>query len=147
MYAWFSTVIPIRPDDIDMNNHVHNSRYLDYVLAARYDQMARCYGMPMEEFVGMGYSWVNTETVIRYRRAMRLGQTARVWTRIAEFMPKSVRVEFRIVDAVTGKECAAGHQDYAMVDIAAGRAVEIPDDIRVRYALLEPTGNNDHGTP
>ena len=44
----FETEMPVRPDDIDMNQHVHNSRYFDYVLAARYDQMARCYRMPME---------------------------------------------------------------------------------------------------
>ena len=42
----FETEMPVRPDDIDMNQHVHNSRYFDYVLAARYDQMARCYRMP-----------------------------------------------------------------------------------------------------
>ncbi len=47
----FESEMQVRPDDIDMNRHVHNSRYFDYVLAARYDQMARCYGMPMEEFL------------------------------------------------------------------------------------------------
>jgi len=47
----FETELTVRPDDIDMNQHVHSSRYQDYVLAARYDQMARCYKMPMEEFI------------------------------------------------------------------------------------------------
>lgn len=36
-YLKFDTELAVRPDDIDMNNHVHNSKYLDYVLAARYD--------------------------------------------------------------------------------------------------------------
>ncbi len=49
----------VRPDDIDMNQHVHNSRYFDYVLAARYDQMSRCYKMSMEEFLKAGFGWVN----------------------------------------------------------------------------------------
>ena len=54
----FESEMQVRPDDIDMNRHVHNSRYFDYVLAARYDQMARCYGMPMEEFIRHGFGWV-----------------------------------------------------------------------------------------
>ena len=50
-YKRFDTEMMVRPDDIDMNNHVHNSKYLDYVLFARYDQMGRCYGMSMDEFI------------------------------------------------------------------------------------------------
>jgi len=41
MHSIFATEIIIRPDDIDMNDHVHNTKYLDYVLAARYDQMQK----------------------------------------------------------------------------------------------------------
>ena len=58
MYSKFESEVVIRPDDIDMNNHVHNSRYLDYVLAARYEQMRRDYKMSMDEFVARGFSWV-----------------------------------------------------------------------------------------
>lgn len=54
----FETELGVRPDDIDMNQHVHASRYQDYVLAARYDQMARCYKMSMEEFFKAGLGWV-----------------------------------------------------------------------------------------
>ncbi|GAB6283208.1 MAG: hypothetical protein STSR0008_19660 [Ignavibacterium sp.] len=39
MYSTFESEIKIRPDDIDLNNHVHNTKYFDYVLAARYEQM------------------------------------------------------------------------------------------------------------
>ena len=51
LYARFETEHVVRPDDIDMFQHVHSSRYLDYVLAARYEQMAPCYGMPWEDFI------------------------------------------------------------------------------------------------
>ncbi len=45
VYSKFETELALRPDDIDMNNHVHFSKYLDYVLAARHDQLKRCYKM------------------------------------------------------------------------------------------------------
>jgi acyl-CoA thioesterase FadM len=41
-YKRFETELIVPPDDIDMNNHLHGSKYLDYVLAARYDHMGRC---------------------------------------------------------------------------------------------------------
>ena len=49
-YARFETELRVRPDDIDMYQHVHSSRYMDYVLAARFDQMETGYKMPMSEF-------------------------------------------------------------------------------------------------
>ncbi len=53
-HSKFETELQVRPDDIDMNQHVHNTRYLDYVLAARYDLMERCYKMNMAEFIALG---------------------------------------------------------------------------------------------
>ena len=46
----FETEIAVQPRDVDVNGHVHHSIYLDYLLAARYDQMERCYGISMEDF-------------------------------------------------------------------------------------------------
>ncbi|MDP3929291.1 MAG: thioesterase [Bacteroidota bacterium] len=43
----FESTLKVRPDDIDMNQHVHSSKYIDYVLSARYDHMERCYKMPI----------------------------------------------------------------------------------------------------
>ncbi len=45
----FKTEIMVQPRDIDINGHVHHSVYLDYLLAARYDQMQRCYKMSTNE--------------------------------------------------------------------------------------------------
>jgi len=37
IHSKFETEMQVRPDDIDLFQHVHSSRYMDYVLAARYD--------------------------------------------------------------------------------------------------------------
>lgn len=137
MYATFETDLVVRPDDIDMNKHVHNSRYLDYVLAARYDQMDRCYGMSMEEFLHHGYSWVNSSCTIDYKRPLRMGDAVTVRTRIVSFSERGVRVEFWIVNKGTGKVAAQGHQDFIMVDVETGRSLIIPDWIVERYAITE----------
>ncbi len=51
MNSIFESEIAIRPDDIDLNNHVHNTKYLDYVLAARYNQMIKYYKMSMKDYL------------------------------------------------------------------------------------------------
>jgi hypothetical protein len=69
--AKFQTELQVRPDDIDMNQHVHSSRYFDYVLAARYDQMSRCYGMGMDEFLKLDFGWVVKDCPPRFQTAAK----------------------------------------------------------------------------
>ena len=98
----FETVLAVRPDDIDMNQHVHGSRYFDYVLAARYEQMARCYGMAMEEFTKAGFAWFTRTACIEYKRQLRLGDTFIVRTWVQEMFKDSVRVDFEILRSDNG---------------------------------------------
>ncbi len=41
VYSKFETELAVRPDDIDLYQHVHSTRYLDCLLAARFEQMDR----------------------------------------------------------------------------------------------------------
>lgn len=131
----FETAMQVRPDDIDMNRHVHNSRYFDYVLAARYDQMERCYGMPMEEFLKLGYGWVVRVAHVEYRRPLGLGDRFVVRTRIEEIERTGVRVVFEILREDNRKLCCDGHFDYTMVSLESGRAAEIPEWIVRNYSI------------
>ncbi len=136
----YETHMQVRPDDIDMNRHVHNSRYLDYVLAARYDQMARCYGMPMEEYLEHGYSWVVRAVSAEYLRPLGLGDHVVVRTWIDGFEGRGVRVGFEILKqandpAAAPKLACGGHFDYTMIDTTTGRSVAIPDWVIARYSI------------
>ncbi|MEP7218218.1 MAG: acyl-CoA thioesterase [Bacteroidota bacterium] len=131
----FETEMQVRPDDIDMNQHVHSSRYADYVLAARYDQMERCYGMPMEEFIALGHSWVTRTAHVEYRRPLRLGDRFTVITWIDEIVRYGVKVRFEIVRAADGQVACHGWFDYIMVAIASGKPERIPDSIVEKYSI------------
>ena len=133
--AQFETELRVRPDDIDMNQHVHNSRYFDYVLAARYDQMERCYKMSMEEFLKAGYGWVVRAAQIEYKRPLSLGETIVVRTRVSRIYRDGVRVHFEIVKKENGKLSCAGCFDYTMIEIRTGRAAVIPEWILERYSI------------
>jgi YbgC/YbaW family acyl-CoA thioester hydrolase len=135
VYSKFESELAVRPDDIDMYQHVHSSRYMDYVLAARFDQMARCYGMPMEAFQKLGFGWVIASTQMNFRRPLVLGDrmTVRCW--IERFTLIGLRLQFEIDRRPEGKRACDGWFDYVMIAVATGRPARIPEDIRRKYSI------------
>jgi YbgC/YbaW family acyl-CoA thioester hydrolase len=131
----FTSELQVRPDDIDMNQHVHASKYFDYVLAARYDQMERCYRMGMAEFLGRGFGWFVKVGHIEYKRPLRIGEWFTVTTWIEEIERESVRVDYDISKKANGKIAASGYCLYTLVSLETGRAQEIPQDIVAKYAI------------
>ena len=131
----FETELQVRPDDIDMNQHVHGSRYFDYVLAARYDQMARCYKMPMEEFTAQGLGWFVKTAHVEYKRPLRIAETFVVGTWVEEIRRTDVQVKFEIARKGNGKLCCDGYFDYTMINLRTGRAEAIPAPIAERYSI------------
>jgi acyl-CoA thioester hydrolase/thioesterase-3 len=131
----FETQLQVRPDDIDMNQHVHGSRYMDYVLAARYDQMERCYKMSMEEFVQHGFGWFVRAAHLDYKRPLGLGEHFIVRTWVEEMFKDGVRVQFEIIKTKTGKVACDGYFHYTMVNLKTGRAETIPEWIVAKYSI------------
>lgn len=135
VYSKFESELQVRPDDIDMYQHVHSSRYMDYVLAARFDQMERCYGMPMAEFQKLGYGWVIASTQMNFRRPLLLGDrmTVRCW--IEKFTSIGLRLQFEIDRRPDGKRSCDGWFDYVMISVETGRPARIPEAVRLKYSI------------
>lgn len=134
-HSKFETELQVRPDDIDMNQHVHNTRYLDYVLAARYDQMERCYKMPMEEFISLGFGWVVNTAHVEYKRPLGLGDKIIVRTWIEQTVKDGVHVRFEILKKNNNKLSCDGYVYYTMVSLKTGRAEAIPEWIIAKYSV------------
>ena len=134
-YSKFTTELKVRPDDIDMFNHVHNSKYFDYVLAARYEQMETCYGMSMEEFMEQGYGWVVKTAHVEFKRPLTLGEKFNVSTWIRSMDEKSSKVNFEITSLKTGKTCSDGWFDYVLIDIKTGRGMKITEEMIEKYSI------------
>ena len=135
IYAKFETELRVRPDDIDMYQHVHSSRYMDYVLAARFDQMEHGYKMPMAEFTKLGYAWFMATAHMNFKSPLELGDRFIVRTWIEKFTLISVKVQFQIIRIADQKLSGDGWFDYVMVSVATGRAVRIPESIRGKYSV------------
>lgn len=134
-YSIFESEVLVRPDDIDMNNHVHYSRYLDFVLAARYHQMRENYGMSMDEFIARGFGWVVNTCFIQYKRPLILGDSALVKTGIESYGTTNVKVRFEILRKSTGKTVADEFFDFTMINLNTGRAEKLPEDVKKMYSI------------
>ena len=133
----YKTRLSVRPDDIDMFQHVHSSKYVDYVLAARFDQMERCYGCSMEEFMKAGFGWVLISTEMQFKRPLKLGDAFDVCTHLQSFENKMAHVLFDIRHAITNKSCCTGWAKYTLINLDSGKAADIPEWVLERYSLKE----------
>ena len=131
----FETEMQVRQDEIDMFRHVHSSKYLDYVLNARFDQMERCYGMSMEEFFKMGLGFVVKTSHIEYKRPLVLAEKFTVTTWVEGISGADVEVRFEIRKKETSKPAAAGWCLFTMTQLETGRAATIPNSIIEKYAI------------
>ncbi len=133
MYTTYESELRVRPDDIDMFNHVHNSKYFDYVLAARYDQMERCYGLSMESFIERGFGWLVRSVYMDYKRALKMSDYFLVRTGIKTIDAKKCKVSFEIISKATGKISCDGWFDFVLIDLKTGKGVLIPQDVIEHY--------------
>ncbi len=134
-YSIFESELTVRPDDIDMFNHVHNSKYLDYVLAARYEQMDKFYGMGWDSFAAQGFGWVVTHVSIAFKRALLMGDLMLIKTGILEINDKGCTVQFEIINKKTNKIASNGIFEYAMIDLNTKRACKINSEMVAAYSI------------
>lgn len=134
-YSIFESELNVRPDDIDMFNHVHNSKYLDYVLAARYEQMDKFYGMSWEDFAKQGYGWVVTKVTIAFKRPLIMGDVMLIRTGIVEMNERGCTVQFEIVNKKTNKVASDGTFDYVMIDLSTQRSAKVSEEMIKAYSI------------
>jgi acyl-CoA thioesterase FadM len=134
-FSLFETELEVRPDDIDMFQHVHASKYQDYVLAARFDQMKRCYGMSMEAFLERGLGWFVQVAHLEYKRQLGIADRFVVRTWVDKVLDTGVRVSFEILKLPLRKASCAGYFDYALIDLKTRRAIAVPPDVLEKYTI------------
>lgn len=134
-YSIFQTELKVRPDDIDMFQHVHNSKYFDYVLSARYDQMEEFYKMSMESFLESGYGWVVRTAHVDFKRPLILGDVVLIRTGILTINEKGCRVQFEMENKRTKKIAADGWFDYVMIDTKTGKGCKVTEEMIQAYSI------------
>jgi acyl-CoA thioester hydrolase/thioesterase-3 len=135
VFSKFETELTVRPDDIDLYRHVHSTRYMDYVVAARFEQMERCYGMPMEAFTARGLGWFMSSATMHFKRPLGMGERMVVRCWIDRFVETGCTLGFEIDKRTNGKRVFEGQCDYTLVILETGRATPVPEEVKARFSI------------
>lgn len=80
--------------DCDPFNHLNNSRYIDYIVAARTEQLYKNYGVNTAELAkNQGIGWVAAQTQISYIYPASWMETVTIESRLIQFSEFSLLVE------------------------------------------------------
>ena len=86
--------VKIRFHDCDPFKHLHNSRYIDYIVTARGDQLLEYYNLDIYKLAQeQGIGWVAAQTKISYLAPAFLMEEVTIETRLQELSEKSVLFE------------------------------------------------------
>lgn len=84
----------IRFHDCDPFNHLNNSRYIDYMVTARGDQLIENYGFDIYQLAQeRGLGWVSALTQISYIVPAWLMEEVTIQTQLIHFSDKSLLME------------------------------------------------------
>lgn len=84
----------IRFHDCDPFNHLNNSRYIDYIVTARGDQLIENYDFDIYKLAkDKGLGWVTAQTQISYLSPAYLMEEVTIQTRLIAFTEKSLVME------------------------------------------------------
>lgn len=86
--------IKIRFHDCDPFNHLNNSRYIDYIISERSDQLLNHYQLDIYQLAReKGIGWATVQTQISYIVPAFVGEEVTIQTRLLAYSEKSLLVE------------------------------------------------------
>jgi len=86
--------VKIRFPDCDPFNHLNNSKYIDYIINAREDQLLSFYEFDIHKLAKeQGISWVVAQNQIAYLVPATLMETVCIQSKLVQFTDKILMVE------------------------------------------------------
>ena len=124
--------VEVVDSDIDNLGHASNLVYLRWVQEAALAH-STALGFPERAYLARGQAWVVRKHEIEYLRPSAAGNRLRIETRVATLkVANSVRKTeiFR-----EGELLCRASTDWVYVDLARGRPLRIPEDLRAAFPL------------
>ncbi len=93
------STMKVRFHDCDPFNHLNNSRYIDYAIMARGDQLLDNYDLDIYRLgTNQGLGWVTAQTQISYLFPAYLNEEVVIQTQLLAYSDKSLHIEATIWD-------------------------------------------------
>lgn len=135
---WFEYPIKAYPHHTDYGGVVWHGHYLTWLETARIECL-RSNGIDFTELITMGCDLPVVDLSIKYHRAMRLGMTAIVKTRMKDIEGVRIHWDYK-VESIDGEETyLTGRVTLVAVDLEKGKILrQLPP--AVKNALLKSSG-------
>jgi acyl-CoA thioester hydrolase len=124
----FSHPIEVRYGDLDPQGHVNNASYLTYLEQARIAYIRQLGLWHTGSFLEFGI--ILADAHLTFRSAIQFGQPVQVGVRVTRLGNKSLTMEYRLEDGLTGQELASGSTVLVTYDYHSGQTVPIPPEWR-----------------
>lgn len=132
----FTRSITIAQDDIDVQGHVNNLRYLAWMQDVAVAHSA-AQGWPMTRYVAEKSGWVVRSHTITYRRPAFLGETLLAATWIAGFSPRMSPRKYLFWRPADQAVLAEAETVWVYVSLATGRPAKVPDELRQAFEIVQ----------
>ncbi|MDI3328589.1 MAG: acyl-CoA thioesterase [Alicyclobacillaceae bacterium] len=122
-----SLEIVVRSTEIDVNGHVNNAKYLEYLEWGREEWYERA-GLPYERFLEMGIQTVTVNININYRKECRQGDRLTIRTRPKKVGRTSFVLEQDIVNQ-RGEIVADATVTSVTMDAVSRSSRPVPEEL------------------
>ena len=128
----------VRFQDADPFNHLNNSKYIDYLINAREDQVEQAYGLDFNQIaVERGLGWIVAQQQIAYLRPARTGERLHMESQLVAFSAKHLFVEVRMWDAAKRELKAFLWVQFMPIDLKHQRLQSHPTDLMELFEAVQ----------
>ena len=120
----------IRFQDCDPHNHLNNSKYIDYFINAREDQILKHYHLDIFDYARKnGKSWVVGSHQIAFISPAFLMEHIRIDSQLIAFNNKTLHVEMRMWDRDKGKLKSVLWSTFVHFDFQSQKAIPHDEEL------------------
>jgi acyl-CoA thioester hydrolase len=132
----FTYPIEVRYDDLDPQGHVNNARFLSYFEQARVNYLVHL-GLfsKGQSFLEVGI--ILADAHVTFQSPVLFGMQVRVGVRVARLGNKSMSMEYRLFEEVSGTVLATGSTVLVTFDYRNQQTIPIPDLWREKISAFE----------
>jgi len=123
--------IIVRSTEIDVNGHVNNAKYLEYLEWGRENWYENA-GLPYERFLEMGIQTVTVNININYRKECRQNDRLSIHTK-PEKIGRSSYVLLQEIYNQHGEKCADALVTSVTMDASTRKSREVPHELRTLF--------------
>ena len=136
--------VKVRFQDCDPFNHLNNSKYIDYFINVREDQILAHYNLDVfAQIHTLGKGWVITAHQLAYIKPAVLNEEIIIISQLIEFSKNTLKVEMRMFDKTNTVLKAVLWTTFAYFDIKTKTKAEHSSELISLFKdVLNPIENN-----